>query len=35
MILQCERAGVTIAVDPERAKAALAKEPRNPNDPRA
>jgi 3-hydroxyisobutyrate dehydrogenase len=35
MVLQQERAGVTIAVDPERAKESLAKEPRAGNDPRA
>jgi 3-hydroxyisobutyrate dehydrogenase len=35
MLLQCERAGVKIAVEPERAQASLAKEPRNTNDPRA
>jgi hypothetical protein len=35
MLLQVERAGVKIAVEPERAQASLAKEPRNPNDPRA
>jgi 3-hydroxyisobutyrate dehydrogenase len=35
MLLQQERAGVKIAVEPERAQAALAKEPRSANDPRA
>jgi len=35
MALQTERAGVKIAVDPERAKESLAKEPRAGNDPRA
>ncbi len=34
MLLQCERAGVKIAVEPERAQASLAKEPRSANDPR-
>ena len=35
MLLQQERAGVKIAVEPERAQASLAKEPRSTNDPRA
>src|SRR5277367_4117897 len=35
MLLQTERAGVTIAVTPERAQESLAKEPRSANDPKA
>jgi 3-hydroxyisobutyrate dehydrogenase len=35
MLLQTERAGVTIAVTPEHAQESLAKEPRSANDPKA